>query len=167
VSREHGEDAWDALVDAAEVDGVYTSLGSYPDEELGRLVAAASAHLGAPADDVTRWFGRSTMPLFAERYGDLFGAHGSTRSFVLALNDVIHPEVRKLYPGAATPAFAFDTGSPTTLLMEYRSARRLCAFAERLLHGAADHYGERLAIERPRCLKRGDDRCVLAVTPLA
>jgi predicted hydrocarbon binding protein len=51
--------------------------------------------------------------------------------------------------------------------MEYRSERRLCAFAEGLLHGAADHYGERIEIERPACLKRGDDRCVLAVTPVA
>ena len=26
VSAEHGEDTWDALVDAAGVDGIYTSL---------------------------------------------------------------------------------------------------------------------------------------------
>jgi hypothetical protein len=37
VSAEHGEDTWDALVDAAGVDGVYTSLGSYADEDLERL----------------------------------------------------------------------------------------------------------------------------------
>lgn len=132
VSAEHGEDTWDALVDAAGVDGVYTSLGSYADEDLERLVAAASEHLGASPDEVVRWFGRRTMPL----------------------------------PGAATPVFVFDTSSQSTLVMEYRSARRLCAFAEGLLHGAADHYGERLAIERPQCVKRGDDRCVLAVTAL-
>jgi len=167
VSDEHGEDTWDALVDAAGVDGVYTSLGSYADEDLERLVAAASERLGATPDEVVRWFGRRTMPLFAQRYGELFTAHASTRSLALALNDVIHPEVHKLYPDAVTPVFAFDTSSQSTLVMEYRSARRLCAFAEGLLHGAADHYGERLAIERPQCVKRGDDRCVLAVTALS
>jgi hypothetical protein len=80
-------------------------------------------------------FGRRTMPLFAQRYGKLFAAHASTRSLALALNDVIQPEVHKLYPGAVTPVFAFDTSSQSTLVMEHRSARRLCAFAEGLLHG--------------------------------
>lgn len=121
VSAEHGEDTWDALVDAAGVDGVYTSLGSYADEDLERLVAAASEHLGASPDEVVRWFDRRTMPLFAQRYGALFTAHASTRSFALALNDVIHPEVHKLYPGATTPVFVFDTSSQSTLVMEYRS----------------------------------------------
>ena len=44
--------------------------------------------------------------------------------------------------------------------MGYRSPRQLCSFAELLL-GAADHYRERLAIERPSCMKRGDERCLL------
>jgi hypothetical protein len=163
VSTQHGEDAWDALVDAAGVDGIYTSLGSYDDDELGRLIAAASSALGMPVDDVVRWFGRETMPLFARRYAALFAPHTSSRSFVLGLNDVIHPEVRKLYPGADTPHFTFDASSPDVLLIEYHSRRRLCAFAEGLLLGAADHFGERLTLERPACRKRGDERCLLSV----
>lgn len=38
VSEQHGPDTWDALLDATEVDGSYTSLGNYPDEELLALV---------------------------------------------------------------------------------------------------------------------------------
>ena len=30
----------------------------------------------------------------------------------------IHPEVRKLYPGASVPEFDFDTSSPDVLLIE-------------------------------------------------
>ena len=47
--------------------------------------------------------------------------------------------------------------------MGYRSPRKLCSFAEGLLLGAADHYGEQLTIEQPRCMKRGDDQCVLEI----
>ncbi|MHB2000150.1 MAG: heme NO-binding domain-containing protein [Solirubrobacteraceae bacterium] len=165
VSAEHGAEVWDELLVAAALDGAYTSLGSYPDEQLYALVAAASNALRSPPDDVVRWFGRRTMPLFAERYPPLFAEHGNSRSFVLGLNDVIHPEVRKLYPGAATPQFAFDASDPNRLVMEYRSRRPLCAFAEGLLHGAADHFGERIAIERPRCVKHGEKHCVLVVSP--
>ena len=162
VARDFGADTWDALLDASELDGVYTSLGSYPDVDLAKLVSAASDTLGMPADDVVLWFGRNALPLFAEHYPQLFAPHDSTRSFVLTLNDIIHPEVRKLYPGADVPEFDFDVRDGV-VVMGYHSPRKLCSFAEGLLLGAADHYGERLTIEQPVCMKRGDAQCVLEI----
>ena len=164
VTREHGADAWDDLLDEACLDGAYTSLGSYPDAELGGLVAAASKALDLPPVEVVRWFGRSAMPLFATSHPDVFTAHQGTRSFLLTLNDMIHPEVRKLYPGADVPDFDYDTTSADMLVMRYRSARQMCAFAEGLIHGAADHFGEQATIEQPSCMHRGDDHCVLEVS---
>ena len=34
VTQAHGEEVWDQLLDAAQVDGAFTSLGNYPDEDL-------------------------------------------------------------------------------------------------------------------------------------
>jgi hypothetical protein len=162
VARDFGEDTWDALLDESGLDGVYTSLGSYPDEDLMKLVGAASNVLDMPADNVVSWLGRNALPLFAMRYPQLFEPHDSARSFVLTLNDIIHPEVRKLYPGADVPEFDFDSRGEL-LVMGYRSPRKLCSFAEGLLLGAADHFGERLTIEQPACMKRGDEQCVLEI----
>jgi hypothetical protein len=162
VARDFGEDTWDSLLEASRLDGVYTSLGNYPDEDLVKLVSAAANALSMPPDDVVIWFGRNALPLFATRYPQLFEPHNSTRSFVLTLNDIIHPEVRKLYPGADVPEFDFDLRDGV-LVMGYRSARKLCSFAEGLLFGTADHYGERLTVEQPTCMKRGDDKCVLEI----
>ena len=162
VARDFGEDTWDALLEASELDGIYTSLGSYPDEDLAKLVSAASDALAMPADDVVVWLGRNSLPLFAVRYPQLFAPHDSTRSFVLTLNDIIHPEVRKLYPGADVPEFDFDVRDEV-LVMGYRSPRKMCSFAEGLLLGSADHFGERLTIEQPVCMKRGDEQCVLEI----
>ena len=67
------------------------------------------------------------MPLFAERYPQLFEPHDCTRSFVLTLNDIIHPEVRKLYPGADVPEFDFGIRDDDRLVMGYRSPRKLCS----------------------------------------
>ncbi len=164
VVEAHGDQTWEALLDATGLDGVYTSLGSYDDEDLFRLVAAASAALGTPPNDVVRWFGRSALPLFAERYPQLFAQHSEARSFVLTLNAIIHPEVRKLYPGAIVPEFAFDASDPDGLVMEYSSPRKLCAFAEGLLLGASDHYGQSIGIEQPSCMLRGDSGCRLEIT---
>lgn len=66
-----------------------------------------------------------------------------------------------MYPGASVPDFDFDASDPDVLVMHYHSARRMCAFAEGLLLGAADHYGEALEIDHPRCLHRGDPHCEL------
>ena len=163
VCDQYGDATWDGLLATAELDGAYTTLGSYPDEDLFALVSAASTALDTPPDTIVRWFGRSAMPLLAERYPGFFEPHTDTRAFVLTLNAIIHPEVRKLYPGADVPTFSFDTSSADHLRMGYRSKRRLCAFAEGLLEGAADHYGQQITIEQPRCMLRGNESCELEI----
>lgn len=163
ISLEHGEEVWDELLDETGITGAYTAVGTYPHEQLVSLVEAASRRLGASPWDVERWFGRASFPLLAERYPGFFEGHRSARSFILTLNDVIHPEVRKLFPGAYAPSFEFDTAEAGALSLSYTSQRNLCAFAEGLVEGAADHFGEHAVIEQTACARRGDDRCVLHV----
>lgn len=160
VTHQFGANTWDDLLDAADLDGAYTSLGSYADEEAFKLVAAASAALKLPPADVLRWFGRSAMPLLAQRYPVFFEGHDSTRSYLLTLNSIIHPEVRKLYPGAATPVFDFDATDAKTLLIGYRSERKLCALAEGFMQGAADHYKESMQLKHPECMHNGAAKCL-------
>ena len=164
VSREYGEDTWDDLLEEAGLDGSYTSLGNYDDQQLLALVGAASEKIGLPAGDVVRWYGRSAFPALAGRFQPLLEPHEGVRSFALALNDIIHPEVRKLYPGATPPTFTFDTSSEERLVMGYDSERRMCAFAEGLLLGAGDYFQETVTIEQPECMHKGDERCRLEIT---
>lgn len=161
ISDKYGEDTWDAVVGGAGVDGAYTAVGTYPHEEFLALVGAASEVLGAPAEEVARWFGRTAIPLLYQAYPRFFDPHRSTRSFLLTLNDIIHPEVRKLYPGAEVPEFAFDTSSDDALNLRYRSSRKLCHFGEGLVQGAAAHFGEEVTISQPECSLRGDSHCLL------
>ena len=164
VSREYGEDTWDDLLDSAGLKGAYTSLGSYPDAELGRLVAAAAHALRLPPQDVVRWFGRAALPALAASNPAFFASHTNVRSFLLTLNDIIHPEVRKLYPGADAPDFEYEHRPDGSLGMGYRSRRMLCSFAEGLILGAAAHFDEIVSIVQPECMLRGDERCLLELT---
>jgi hypothetical protein len=159
VRSADGERAWDELLDLAGVDGAYTALGSYPDAEFQALVVAASARRGVEVGDYVRSFGRTAMPLLAQKYPRFFAVGGGTRAMLLALNDIIHPEVRKLYPGALVPRFRFEPGEGGVLCMDYDSERRLCAFAEGLISGAADVFGEQVVIAQRRCTLRGDASC--------
>ena len=68
VVAAHGEDVWDGLLEQADLDGVYTSLGSYADAELMQLVSVAGAALSLPDDEVLRWFGQRAIPGMVNRW---------------------------------------------------------------------------------------------------
>jgi Haem-NO-binding len=116
VISNHGADSWDQLLATAALDGVYTSLGSYPDEQIQDLVGAASRKFGLTPFEVLRWFGQQAIPLLFERYPAFFNAQSSTRPFVLSVNSIIHPEVRKIYPGADVPTFEFRHAPDSALM---------------------------------------------------
>jgi len=164
VVKSFGEDTWDDLLESAHLDGAYTSLGTYPDQHFRALVIAAAAKLNMSERDIIRWSGHQMAPLMAQKYAEFFTAHDNTRSFLLTLNNVIHPEVRKLYPGADVPEFDFDTSSDEVLVMTYMSARKLCDFGMGLIEGAADYYNQSVQIKHPQCMHDGDAQCVLEIS---
>lgn len=165
VTTHLGEEAWDEVLDSAGVGGSYTSLGNYDDAEFVALLGAISARTGQPVGDTLRWFGHKSMPFLAKRYTELFSAHHGLRSFLLSLNDVIHAEVRKLYPGAEVPVFEFETPSDEaghdSLHIHYRSKRRLCLLAEGFIAGAADCFAEKVTVSQRQCMHDGADHCIL------
>jgi predicted hydrocarbon binding protein len=163
VTRERGPSLWDALLSDAALDGAYTSLGTYPDAHMQRLVGVAADRLGMTDAEVLRWFGRRAIRCLAERYPMFFHDVPNTRAFLLSLNHIIHPEVRKLHPGAEVPVFEFELEPPEALRMSYISTRRLCHLAEGFIEGTADWFGERVAVRQAECMSRGDARCVFDV----
>lgn len=160
VTEEFGERTWDDVLEACGLDGAYTSLGNYPDEHLAALLGGVAKGLGRSVPATERWFGRQAIAPLAARYPEFFEVP-DTRSFVLTLNDVIHAEVKKLYPGADVPVFEFVTGAAGRVTLIYRSARRLCQLAEGLVEGAALQFEERAVISQAACMRRGDDACVI------
>lgn len=159
VSRAHGAEVWDDLLDVAGARGAYTSLGNYDDAELEALVAAAAERLSLDRDAVLRWFGQQAIPVLADLYPELFTAHASARPFVSGVNDVIHAEVRKLYPGAVCPHFGIRERPDGRLSMNYQSARRMCALAQGFVEGAAAWYCEAVDVEHAACVSHGDPCC--------
>jgi hypothetical protein len=163
IRRHHSEAAWEAVLDDAHLDGAYTSLGNYSDDDFHALIAAGGRMTGQEPAAFLRWFGEHAIEPLSERYPRLF-AQPSTRAFLLTLNSMIHPEVRKLYPGSDVPHFDYLPSAGNSLVMRYVSKRRLCGFAEGLIAGAARHFRERASIAQQRCTLRGDADCLFVVT---
>ncbi|MFT4115053.1 heme NO-binding domain-containing protein [Silvibacterium sp.] len=160
VTVEYGPQMWDDLLASTHSEGVYTALGSYPDEQLNAMIEAAAGRLGKPADETLRWIGRVGMPMLIERYPRYFERQPTARDLLLSVNTVIHPEVLKVYPGAIVPFFDMREGSDGSLLLGYHSTRRYCFFAHGLAEGVAAHYRETITFTHLKCMHRGDDHCL-------
>jgi hypothetical protein len=135
----------------------------YPDGDLLALVDAGSAVLGIPRPDLMRHLGHDCLLGLARRHPHFLAPFERARPFLLTLNDVIHPEVRKLHADARPPEFWFEEEDPDVLVMHYQSDRRLCLMAEGMVRGAATWFGERAHVTQPACVHEGADRCVLTI----
>ena len=161
ITAEHGAETWDRLVTSSGVDGAYTSLGDYPDDEFYRLIKVGADDLGVSERELTRHLGHSALLALGARYPGFFEPHTRALDFVLTINDVIHPEVRKLHREADPPQFDFSLTADGDLVVEYHSRRRLCALAEGMLRGAGTYYGDDVVVGHDLCREEGDSRCVL------
>lgn len=128
--------------------GVYTSVGTYPVEEMVSLVSQLAAKTGIPIPDLLKAFGRHLLSRFVVGYPGFFSSHRSALDFLMAVEGHIHVEVRKLYSDAELPRFLCERPSPDRLILHYRSPRGLADLAEGLITGCAAHYGEKLELQR-------------------
>lgn len=155
---------WERALDDACLDGIYTSLGDYPDGELSGIVGALSNRTGLAPDEILRHVGVHGYRHLVDRQPDLVVGISDLGALLHHLEDVIHPEVAKLHPNASPPSFHVRDLGPSEWEVEYRSRRHLCALADGLIVGAANGFGTPCATELTRCIDRGDDHCTLLVS---
>jgi predicted hydrocarbon binding protein len=163
VIERFGFDMWDEVLDRAEADGVYTSLADYPDAELTAIVGAIAEITGSSVDEVLVLAGRAGFAVLAAHHADLVEPYDDWRELVSSLDNLIHPEVRKIYAGAEPPRFSTNTSAEGRLLLEYRSGRGLCRLAEGLVRGAGAWFSSPVEVVHTACDREGSDACVLEV----
>ena len=170
VIAHHGEDTWDTLLDAAGLDGTYTSLGSYPDADIGKLVAVAAKALGISEIEVQRWFGREAMPMLAKRYPGFLQA----TQFDAQLRHQREQHHSSGGPqglsGRRCADLRFHAGrgwKPADGLPLPPSPLR--AGARNFIEGAAIHFHETAEVDHLECMHHGKPQCLmrLAFRPAA
>ncbi len=147
-----------------ENDGAYTTVGNYPHSEAIQLVEAAAKCLNRPTSDLMRQFGNELFDrlldihshFFAEEVNDAF-------SFLAGVQNHIHTEVEKLYPGANPPQVqaSIEGGHMT---VTYESHRPFAMIALGLVEGCCAHFDDTLAVEIQGDLVKSDTRATFTLT---
>jgi len=142
-------DMVDSIIEHSQIEsgGAYTSVGSYPHEEMIALVVALSEQTQIPVSDLVRAFGKHLFGRFALAYPRFFEGITNSFQFLGGIENIIHAEVRKLYPDADLPTFEIES-SPGRMIMTYYSEHPFADLAQGLIEGCLAHYGEDISLER-------------------
>ena len=163
VTEAFSADVWDDVVDRSGVSGAYTSLGTYPDSELQSVVEATASAAGQTVPDTLRLAGHLGFAHLVRRAPDLLDGLDGWRAVLTSLDDIIHPEVRKIYPDSDVPGFAVEPDG-SDLVVTYTSRRALCALAEGLMTGSGRWFDVELDVTHLSCVHSGDEHCVMRVS---
>ncbi len=128
--------------------GAYTAVGTYDYQEMVAMVVTLSKKTEVAIPDLLKAYGKHLFGRFNSLYGNFFEGVDGTFQFLSTIDQYIHVEVRKLYPEAELPKFEYEHPNDHTLIMIYSSKRPFADFAEGLLIGCIDHFGESVTIER-------------------
>lgn len=157
VESRMGLEMLDRIITEADLpnDGAYTAVGTYDHAELVRLVQALSTATGNSVPQLVHMFGEHLFHRFSVNYKPLFADTRNAFDFLSRIDDVIHVEVRKLYPDAELPSLPCERPAPGRLVMHYSSPRGFGDLAAGLIAGCIQHYGETIAVNRTDLPKEG------------
>jgi len=149
VEERFGYAVCDSVLESANLShgGAYTTVGTYPHEEMTRLLSALTLATGLTSKELLNAYGERLFARFVVLYPLMFAGPVGTFAFLSTVDRHIHVEVRKLHPEAELPQFEHEiTGD--VMRLQYRSRRPLGDLAEGLIRGCISHFGETIGIAR-------------------
>ena len=161
VESKYGLDVWHKMLDDCELQhgGSYTAGGDYSDKELFCLVEKLCTLLDIPQNVALRAFGHYLIGSLLSEHRGYIEKHDNLKSFLMSIDNVIHVDVEKLYPGASTPFLRYIDRDEDKLTIFYSSSRKLCFLAEGLIYGAAEYFNCAIQLDHVNCMHDGDDYC--------
>ena len=135
-----GADMLDDVIEDARLPhgGAYTSVGTYPFDEMVALITALVQRAGSTMPTMLEQFGAFCFQCWVKKFPAMFA--GRDLFDVLANIDSFHEsEVRKLYPDAELPSFQVVARGTDHVLLHYRSCKPLADLALGVIRGAAEH----------------------------
>lgn len=149
VEQEFGLETLDKIITESklESEGVYTSVGTYDFFEMQELLTHLSAETNIPVNDLIYAYGLYFFQILTKHHRDIFSLYTSPLEMLASIENHIHVQVRKIYPGAELPTFKILDQKEDYLEMIYFSERSMYMFAKGLMEKTFEHYNENSKIE--------------------
>ncbi len=159
VESQFSAETADAIIQASALstDGAYTSVGTYPHQEMVDLVSNLSTQTGISVPDLLQHFGRHLFGRFVEIHPNMTNAFSDVFSLLSALENTIHVDVNKLYRDTELPTFTYEQDGQQQMVFIYRSRRRMADFAQGLIEGCITHFKENITVQRADLPPQGDE----------
>ncbi|GAA6135912.1 heme NO-binding domain-containing protein [Oceaniserpentilla sp. 4NH20-0058] len=154
-------ETWNRVIENSKVasQGVYTSGGSYDDNEIVSLATELCQQLGVSLEDGLKMFGEFLFGYLIEKGPVEISSYSNTQELLKNLEDVVHKDVKRIHPDAYTPFFQYTAQTESQGELIYYSKRKLCVVAEGLLQGAAKFYGQNINMKHTSCMHDGAEKC--------
>lgn len=159
VESKFGYEMVDHIIEQSTLqsEGVYTSVGTYHHSEIVQLLSNLSERTKIDAGDLLKAFGEYLFDTFLKIYPQFFNTQEDAFGFLESIDSHIHVEVLKLYPDATLPKFETTKTSDGSLIMIYKSERKMAALAEGLIEKSIAHYNHPHSIDKELMNEEGSE----------
>lgn len=147
VSKIHSPQHWVGILDELGFrDREYEITQSYPMVEFDRIVDLAGKKSLKNRHELLEEFGQMIVPDLFSLYKDYLNPSWRTLQVLENTEQVMHGAVRRLNSTAYPPVLDVSRISPTVVLIDYYSKRRMGSLALGIIRGIAGFYNEQDAI---------------------
>jgi hypothetical protein len=149
VEQEFGLKTLDKIITASQLESnaVYTSVGTYDFFEMQKLIKNLSTETNIPVNDLIYTYGKFFFQVLTKHHRDIFSLYNSPIEMLASIENHIHVQVRKIYPGAELPTFKIIDQKENSLEMIYFSERSMYMFAKALMEKTFEHYHKNCNID--------------------
>lgn len=149
VEQKFGYEIVDQIIEDSDLksNGIYTAIGTYPHSEVVSLLMNLSDRVKVDPAILLKDFGKYLFDTFLASYPQFFTVVDNAFAFLHSIDNHIHVEVLKLYPDATLPKFLSHETEDGSMIMTYKSERKMAALAEGLIEKSIAHYNEVCTID--------------------
>jgi predicted hydrocarbon binding protein len=146
IEDKYGFDISDEVIVSSGLDGIYSQAGNYPVTQMFQLVDSLSKLINVSSQEIVYMYGKYLFKILIKIYPLSVEKYKNSFEFISNVEDIIHPEVKKLYPDSELPNFEIIIFNDKELKIMYKSTKPLMELAKGLMVGCANYYDEDIDI---------------------
>jgi hypothetical protein len=150
ITKRYGKEKWEEVLKKAgvEKEPIITVTSNVDDSTVMKVINAICSVLGISLAELGEAFGDYWVNEYSHTlYGVYYKIYLNAREFLLKMDEVHQVTTRHMI-GADPPRFEYEWKDDKTLVMKYKSKRRLIDFMVGLIKGVGKFYKENLKVKK-------------------